>query len=136
MKSNKFTLIELLVVVAILGILAALILPALSAAREKSKQAGCKSNLKNIGTLVGTYYTGGEVMLPAPWLNTASGFELDPGLLTCPVRQVAYIEHPDSTGVGAQYKGYAESGLATDDENPHNDDSSFTVYQDGSVYKD
>ena len=46
---QKFTLIELLVVVAIIGIIASMLLPGLSRAREKSKSAVCKSNLKQIG---------------------------------------------------------------------------------------
>ena len=45
---KKFTLIELLVVVAIIGILASLILPTLGKAREQSKKALCKSNLKKV----------------------------------------------------------------------------------------
>jgi len=95
-RRRGFTLIELLVVIAIIGVLIALLLPAVQAAREAARRSQCTNNLKQIGLALHNYVASNDALPPAgeAFSNEypAYGWATGPQSFSMKVRLLPYME--------------------------------------------
>jgi prepilin-type N-terminal cleavage/methylation domain-containing protein/prepilin-type processing-associated H-X9-DG protein len=108
-RRNGFTLIELLVVIAIIAILAAILFPVFSRAREKARQTSCLSNLKQLSMAVIMYSTDQDGMMPwqqeyvlwdnygslgmLPWMQVVEPYTKNTQIYRCPSGPANTLTH-------------------------------------------
>ena len=105
--TRLFTLIELLVVIAIIAILAAMLMPALSKAREAAKASSCIANQKQIGTFY-AMYADDNTGLIVPNASDVYGYTTWPAMLAAS----GYIRSSEPINVGERDK--AKETILTD----------------------
>jgi prepilin-type N-terminal cleavage/methylation domain-containing protein/prepilin-type processing-associated H-X9-DG protein len=108
-KHRAFTLVELLVVIAIIGILIAMLLPAVQAAREAARRAQCMNNLRQMGLAMLNYEQSYKVFPPADVLipNPTTGGRPKSLGLSVHARLLPFVEESslrDLVNFSASYK--------------------------------
>ncbi|MFO0868992.1 MAG: DUF1559 domain-containing protein [Pirellulales bacterium] len=100
---RAFTLVELLVVIALLGMLVALLLPAVQQAREAGRRSTCLNQLKQIGLALHSYHAAFDVFPPAYVASTSH-----------PQRDTATFDGPPGYGWGQLLLRHLEQGPLAD----------------------
>src|SRR4029079_15541446 len=91
-KNRGFTLVELLVVIAIIGVLVALLLPAVQMAREAARRTQCANNLKQLGLGAQNFHDTRRFLPPSRLANNPAGTPANLRFVTWAVLLLPYIE--------------------------------------------
>ena len=103
-KPSGFTLVELLVVIAIIGILVALLLPAVQAAREAARRTACANNMKQIGLALANFQ-GTRRFYPSSWQPASTPFTESDGW-SVHAQILPYLEQANLHGQIDFYQSY------------------------------
>ena len=98
-----FTLVELLVVVAIIGVLVALLLPAVQAAREAARRSSCGNNLKQLGLALQNYHDARKIFPMAVVSTNANLYNGAPGTNLGPTWIMAILPFVEGSNVISLY---------------------------------
>lgn len=103
-NSTGFTLVELLVVIAIIGVLVALLLPAIQSAREAARRSACQSNIKQICLATLNYETQRKKMPPSKWVELKTGTGGNIGGTAIGHSTLSYLlEYVEETAIADQW---------------------------------
>src|SRR6187549_3934642 len=100
-RRTGFTLVELLVVIAIIGVLVALLLPAVQAAREAARRSSCQNNLRQVGLAFHNFHDTNNSFPP---LRIAGG----DGWATCWVLILPFMEQTNTYNAWDLTKRYSQ----------------------------